>query len=165
MTILEIIFVEWRPFKLFNLTTVRFQSFARLWKNNGEAMSEEMPGPTFDLLSRWSLRMRLQQSHRHRAEAERGRQQPPDAFVGPGCGQPGYGDWSGRSRELAAKGDRSADRPVSREIESLRDEIRPDQRVQAIGEAVRRGEQANEHRRSGSPAQTHESDRLDDKDR
>ncbi|KAH7398956.1 S-adenosyl-L-methionine-dependent methyltransferase [Phaeosphaeria sp. MPI-PUGE-AT-0046c] len=52
MTILEIVFLEWRPFKLFNLTTVRFQSFARLWKNNGEAMSAEMPGPTFELLSR-----------------------------------------------------------------------------------------------------------------
>lgn len=52
MTILEIVFLEWRPFKLFNLTAVRFQSFARLWKNNGEAMSAEMPGPTFELLGR-----------------------------------------------------------------------------------------------------------------
>ena len=52
MTILEILFLEWRPFKLFNLTAVRFQSFARLWKNNGEAMSAEMPGPTFELLGR-----------------------------------------------------------------------------------------------------------------
>jgi SAM-dependent methyltransferase len=52
MTILEIIFLEWRPFKLFNLTAVRFQSFARLWTTNGEAMSTEMPGPTFELLSR-----------------------------------------------------------------------------------------------------------------
>jgi SAM-dependent methyltransferase len=52
MTVLEIIFLEWRPFKLFNLTKVRFQSFARLWKHNGEAMSAEMPGPTFELLSR-----------------------------------------------------------------------------------------------------------------
>ena len=51
MTILEIIFLEWRPFKLFNLKAVRFQSFARLWKKSGEAMSAEMPGPTFQLLS------------------------------------------------------------------------------------------------------------------
>ncbi|KAH7075653.1 S-adenosyl-L-methionine-dependent methyltransferase [Paraphoma chrysanthemicola] len=52
MTIFEILFLEWRPFKLFNLTKVRFQSFARLWKTNGELMSAEMPGPTFELLSR-----------------------------------------------------------------------------------------------------------------
>jgi SAM-dependent methyltransferase len=51
MTVFEIVFVEWRPFKLFNLTTVRLQAFARLWQHNGEAMSEEMPGPTFELLS------------------------------------------------------------------------------------------------------------------
>jgi SAM-dependent methyltransferase len=51
MTVLEIVFLECRPFKLFDLTTVRFQSFARLWKTNGEAMSAEMPGPTFELLS------------------------------------------------------------------------------------------------------------------
>jgi hypothetical protein len=47
MTVFEIVFVEWRPFKLFNLTAVRLQAFARLWQHNGEAMSEEMPGPTF----------------------------------------------------------------------------------------------------------------------
>jgi SAM-dependent methyltransferase len=52
MTILGIVFLERRPFKLFNLTAVRFQSFARLWNHNGETMSIEMPGPTFDLLSR-----------------------------------------------------------------------------------------------------------------
>ncbi|KAH8730660.1 hypothetical protein GQ44DRAFT_606409 [Phaeosphaeriaceae sp. PMI808] len=52
MTILEIIFVEFRPLKLFSLRTVRFQSFARLWQNNGEAMSTDLPGPTFELLSR-----------------------------------------------------------------------------------------------------------------
>lgn len=52
MTILEIIFLEWRPFKLFNLRAVRFQSFARLWKKNGEAMSAEMPGPTFKMLAK-----------------------------------------------------------------------------------------------------------------
>lgn len=51
MTILEIIFVERRPFKLFDITTVRFQAFARLWTHNGETMSAEMPGPTFKLLS------------------------------------------------------------------------------------------------------------------
>jgi SAM-dependent methyltransferase len=52
MTILEIVFLERRPFKLFHLEKVRFQSFARLWTNNGEVMSTEMPGPTFELLSR-----------------------------------------------------------------------------------------------------------------
>lgn len=51
MTILEIVFLEWRPFKLFNLTTVRFQSFARMWKSFGKALSVEMPGNTFELLS------------------------------------------------------------------------------------------------------------------
>ncbi|KAF2689758.1 hypothetical protein K458DRAFT_414013 [Lentithecium fluviatile CBS 122367] len=52
MTILEIIFVERKPTKLLNLTNVRMQSFARLWTYNGEAMSEEMPGPLDELLSR-----------------------------------------------------------------------------------------------------------------
>jgi SAM-dependent methyltransferase len=52
MTILEIVFLEWRPFKLFDLKTVRLQSFARLWTKQGELMSAEMPGPTFELLSR-----------------------------------------------------------------------------------------------------------------
>ncbi|EAT85308.2 hypothetical protein HBI56_072340 [Parastagonospora nodorum] len=52
MTILEIVVQEWRPFKLFNITAVRHQSFARMWTHNGEAMSTEMPGNTFDLLSR-----------------------------------------------------------------------------------------------------------------
>lgn len=52
MTILEIIFLEWRPFKLFSLKTVRLQSFARMWKAEGEAMSAEMPGSTFELLSK-----------------------------------------------------------------------------------------------------------------
>ncbi|KAF2829898.1 S-adenosyl-L-methionine-dependent methyltransferase [Ophiobolus disseminans] len=51
MTIVEIVFLEWRPWKLFDLTSVRFRSFARLWKANGELMSAEMPGNTFQLLS------------------------------------------------------------------------------------------------------------------
>ncbi|CAA9960144.1 phospholipid methyltransferase [Pyrenophora teres f. maculata] len=51
MTIFEVVFVEWSPFTLFNITKLRFKSFARLWKHNGEAMSTEMPGPTFQLLS------------------------------------------------------------------------------------------------------------------
>ncbi|KAI1580881.1 hypothetical protein PtrEW7m1_004805 [Pyrenophora tritici-repentis] len=51
MTIFEVIFMEWSPFTLFNITKLRFKSFARLWKHNGEAMSTEMPGPTFQLLS------------------------------------------------------------------------------------------------------------------
>ncbi|KAJ4369198.1 hypothetical protein N0V83_006283 [Neocucurbitaria cava] len=51
MTILETVFLELRPFTIFNLTKLRFKSFARLWKHNGEAMSTEMPGPTFQLLS------------------------------------------------------------------------------------------------------------------
>jgi len=52
MTLLEIVFIEWRPFKLLNIRTVRHQAFARLWSAKGEAMSEEMPGPTFSLLSK-----------------------------------------------------------------------------------------------------------------
>ena len=51
MTILEVIFLERRPLILFNLTRLRFKSFARLWRFNGEAMSAEMPGPLFSLLS------------------------------------------------------------------------------------------------------------------
>ena len=52
MTILEIIFIERQPTKLFNVTEVRLQSFARLWTRDGEAMSMEMPGPIDELLSR-----------------------------------------------------------------------------------------------------------------
>lgn len=52
MTILEVIFVEGSPSKLFNLTHLRYKSFARLWTYNGEAMSEEMPGPLNELLSK-----------------------------------------------------------------------------------------------------------------
>lgn len=52
MTILEVIFLEFRPLALFNLTKLRYKSFARLWKNNGEAMSAEMPGPLFELVSK-----------------------------------------------------------------------------------------------------------------
>jgi SAM-dependent methyltransferase len=51
MTIFEVVFYDWRPFTLFNLTKLRFKAFARMWKHNGEAMSTEMPGPTFNLLS------------------------------------------------------------------------------------------------------------------
>ena len=51
VTILEILFVDRSPSKLFNLTAVRFRSFARLWTKNGEAMSVEMPGPLNELLS------------------------------------------------------------------------------------------------------------------
>jgi SAM-dependent methyltransferase len=52
MTVLEVIFIERHPTKLFNMSEIRFQSFARLWIYNGEAMSEEMPGPIDELLSR-----------------------------------------------------------------------------------------------------------------
>lgn len=52
MTILEIIFVERQPTMLFNLTDLRSKSFARLWNYNGAAMSEEMPGPLDDLVSK-----------------------------------------------------------------------------------------------------------------
>jgi SAM-dependent methyltransferase len=51
MTIFEVIFVERRPTKLLNLTTLRYKSFARLWNKNGEEMSIEMPGPLDELLS------------------------------------------------------------------------------------------------------------------
>ncbi|KAF1940653.1 hypothetical protein EJ02DRAFT_512965 [Clathrospora elynae] len=50
MTILEVVFLDRQPFTLFNITKLRFKSFARMWKKNGEAMSTEMPGPTFSLL-------------------------------------------------------------------------------------------------------------------
>lgn len=49
MTILEVIFLERQPYKLYNLTTLRYKSFARLWTHNGATMSQEMPGP-FDAL-------------------------------------------------------------------------------------------------------------------
>jgi SAM-dependent methyltransferase len=52
MTIFEIVFIERDPSKLFNLTNVRLQAFARLWTHNGEAMSEEMPGPLNHLLAK-----------------------------------------------------------------------------------------------------------------
>ncbi|KAL1600997.1 hypothetical protein SLS59_005663 [Nothophoma quercina] len=51
MTILEVIFVERRPSLLFDLTKLRYKSFARLWTKNGEEMSIEMPGPLTELLS------------------------------------------------------------------------------------------------------------------
>ncbi|OCK85736.1 hypothetical protein K432DRAFT_377384 [Lepidopterella palustris CBS 459.81] len=38
------------PTLIFNLSTLQEKSFARLWSQNGEAMSVEMPGPTFALL-------------------------------------------------------------------------------------------------------------------
>lgn len=52
MTILEIIFVERQPAKLFDITGLRFKAFARLWTYNGEAMSVEMPGPFDELVSK-----------------------------------------------------------------------------------------------------------------
>lgn len=51
MTVLEVVFVERRPLVLLNVKELRFKSFARLWKDKGVAMSAEMPGPTFELLS------------------------------------------------------------------------------------------------------------------
>jgi SAM-dependent methyltransferase len=45
MTILETIFVDRHPKRIFNLTQLRYKAFARLWTYNGEAMSQEMPGP------------------------------------------------------------------------------------------------------------------------
>lgn len=51
MTMFEILFVERHPLRLLDLNTLRFKSFARLWKYHGEAMSAEMPGPTFQLIS------------------------------------------------------------------------------------------------------------------
>ncbi|OSS50124.1 hypothetical protein B5807_05051 [Epicoccum nigrum] len=51
MTILEVIFVELNPWLLFDLTKLRYKSFARLWRKNGEEMSIEMPGPLTELLS------------------------------------------------------------------------------------------------------------------
>lgn len=52
MTILSTIFVDLSPFSLLNIRALRLKSFARLWKHNGAAMSAEMPGPIFFLLSR-----------------------------------------------------------------------------------------------------------------
>lgn len=51
MTILEILFISRTPSTLLSLTTLRYKSFARLWRLNGAAMSLEMPGPLFTLLS------------------------------------------------------------------------------------------------------------------
>lgn len=51
MTVLTMVFIERRPFALLNLKALRYKSFARLWKNNGEALSVEMPGPLTELLS------------------------------------------------------------------------------------------------------------------
>ncbi|KAJ4994491.1 hypothetical protein SVAN01_00320 [Stagonosporopsis vannaccii] len=51
MTILETTFLELKPWTLFNLTALRYKSFARLWNKNGAAMSTEMPGPLTELLS------------------------------------------------------------------------------------------------------------------
>ncbi|KAF2497889.1 S-adenosyl-L-methionine-dependent methyltransferase [Lophium mytilinum] len=50
MTILETIFVHREPSLLFNLSKLREKSFARIWINNGEAMSLEMPGNLDELL-------------------------------------------------------------------------------------------------------------------
>ncbi|CBX92977.1 hypothetical protein IAQ61_008711 [Plenodomus lingam] len=52
ITILEVVFVERRPFAVFNLSQIRGKAFARLWKHNGKAMSAELPGPTFSLLEK-----------------------------------------------------------------------------------------------------------------
>ncbi|KAF2185182.1 hypothetical protein K469DRAFT_726764 [Zopfia rhizophila CBS 207.26] len=54
MTIFEVIFIERRPFFLFQLTQLRYKSFARLWTYNGEEMSIEMPGPLTEILSQCS---------------------------------------------------------------------------------------------------------------
>lgn len=51
MTILEVVFIERRPLLLFNITKLRYKSFARLWTKNGKELSIEMPGPLTELLS------------------------------------------------------------------------------------------------------------------
>ncbi|KAF2130932.1 hypothetical protein P153DRAFT_287034 [Dothidotthia symphoricarpi CBS 119687] len=51
MTVLTLVFIQRRPFALLDLKALRYKSFARLWKYNGEAMSIEMPGPLTELLS------------------------------------------------------------------------------------------------------------------
>ncbi|KAF2866064.1 hypothetical protein BDV95DRAFT_584815 [Massariosphaeria phaeospora] len=50
MTIVEIIFIDRQPWKLFKFTELRYKSFARLWAHNGEQMSIDMPGPCTELL-------------------------------------------------------------------------------------------------------------------
>ena len=40
-----------RPLFLFKVTELRYKSFARLWASRGYLMSEEMPGPTYELLA------------------------------------------------------------------------------------------------------------------
>jgi len=51
MTMLEITFIDLKPWTLLNLTTLRYKSFARLWTKNGAALSAEMPGPLNSLLA------------------------------------------------------------------------------------------------------------------
>ncbi len=52
MTILEILFVDRRPLLLLNPFKIRYRSFARFYNEMGASMSVEMPGPTFQLLSK-----------------------------------------------------------------------------------------------------------------
>ncbi|KAF2470643.1 uncharacterized protein BDR25DRAFT_303693 [Lindgomyces ingoldianus] len=54
ITVFEVIFVEQSLGQLFNLTKLRYKAFARLWTRNGEAMSQEMPGPLDALLQKCS---------------------------------------------------------------------------------------------------------------
>ncbi|KAH7117046.1 S-adenosyl-L-methionine-dependent methyltransferase [Dendryphion nanum] len=54
MTIYEVSIIEFQPWKLFELTALRFRAFARLWKDKGKEMSSEMPGNTFHLLAQCS---------------------------------------------------------------------------------------------------------------
>ncbi|KAL1605317.1 hypothetical protein SLS60_004865 [Paraconiothyrium brasiliense] len=50
MTILETIFVDHQPLKLFNLTYLRYRYFAHLWTHNGAEMSQDIPAPLNSLV-------------------------------------------------------------------------------------------------------------------
>ncbi|KAL5444402.1 hypothetical protein PMIN06_008413 [Paraphaeosphaeria minitans] len=52
MTILETLFLDRQPAKVFNLTYIRYKAFARMWKKIGATMSQEMPGPLDALLGK-----------------------------------------------------------------------------------------------------------------
>lgn len=54
MTVYEVAIAELKPWKIFDITSLRFRAFARLWKDKGAEMSAEMPGRTFELLSQCS---------------------------------------------------------------------------------------------------------------
>lgn len=45
MTILETVFLDRQPKNVFDFAYIRHKAFARMWKKNGVAMSQEMPGP------------------------------------------------------------------------------------------------------------------------